>query len=102
MAKKLFKENVSAPAGQPAQPSSPAVQKLEKKFSNIKDLDQILSGIKVKGDAAAVLALIAAKLGGTNLKGSEILKKATAEALESEQVNESFNSVNEFVSYLFE
>lgn len=132
--KKHIRENTGAPAvatpaapvaGQPAQQgeqkSSPAVQKLEKKFASIKNLDDILAGIKQKGDAAAVLALLAAKLGGDKLKGSDILKKATAETVgaetkdktaqnaaapttgkPNEAIQESFKSVNHFLSYLFE
>lgn len=116
MSKKTIKEVAATPApaapaqqqGEQGEHKSPAVERLEKKFSSIK-LDDLLGAIKQKDQAVGVLALIASKF-DMSQKGSDLLKKATIEALEAEKeeqkapaaLEESFKSVDHFVGYLFE
>lgn len=81
---------------------------VETKLENIPGLEGLLAKVTNTEQAAALLIQMAEKLGGpTKLAPAVVLKKAVAmvgkaAAAPAGNLQESFNSVNDFVGYLFE
>ena len=91
MKKKSIKEQVAQTAAPTSTPAATggapqqdaggpklnsAAQKLETKIGKIPGIDELLGAVKDKSNAANILALLAAKLGGEKLKGSVALQNA--------------------------
>jgi len=107
MSKKLFKENNTAIGTAPG--AAPELKqqaaKVEAKLENIPNLEGLLANVTNPEQAAGLLIQMAEKLGGpTKLAPAVVLKKALAlvSKTKNQPMKESFDSVNEFVSYLFE
>lgn len=107
--RKYIRENTAAPATTPAAPAAEdkklgsSAQKLQARLGKIQGLDQLMSTVTKRDDAAEILAAIAEKLGGDKVAGSKALTDALKIAKEEEKLNEQAEKrVQAFVRYLFE
>lgn len=114
MKKTMLTELATAPAAATAAPAAgvPAAggkklgssaQKLQARLAKIQGLDQLMSTVERRNDAAEILAAIAEKLGGDKIAGSKALTDALKIAKEEEKLNEQAEErIQAFVRYLFE